>query len=410
MQQARHKIYRVEDLLTLEDDGQRWLVNNMVPRIGRTMVYGHGGTFKTTILFDLAIGVASGGALLRQFPIDQHGPVFIVSTESSKYANRDRLLSHIRARESSSPELLQRQAVGKGAPMPITKEMPIFFCHQAYDFDDVMDQKEFEAAFEAIKEETGQYPRFTLLDPLDSFISGDENSAKETKPFRKFGDHIVEKYETSLCVIHHSTKDKENPSIRGSGAWRGWTDAALFFQKKFVTFNGENLTYVDVTSDKQRDGREGHIFSVIPEFDQVRKMTTFVLMSDGIDPDFLTRSVVQQKVLELVRQLAPITQKEVIDASGFSYKRVKAALDHLAMDGVISQDVYVDRSTSTDGSRTRAVPAWRATAKISQVDAAVVLLRAAQQSDEADERGYQVDVVGPVPMGVSTDGDRPDPN
>lgn len=400
MKPGRHRLYSVEELLTLQDDGQRWLVNNMIPRIGRSIIYGQGGTFKTTVMFDLAIGIASGGALLRQFPIDLHGPVLIVSTESSKYANRDRLLSHIRARESTSPELAAR---GGRAPMPNTKEIPIFFCHQAYDFDDVMDQQEFKVAMEGIKEETGKYPVFILLDPLDSFISGDENSAKETKPFRKFGDQIVEEYETSLCVIHHSTKNTENPSLRGSGAWRGWTDAALLFQKKFVTFNGETLTYVDVLSDKQRDGREGSIFSVIPEFDTTRRMTTFVLMKEGLDPDFLTRSVVQQRVLEIVNTMSPITQKEIIDASGYTYKRVKAALEHLAIDGVLAQDVHVDRATSTDGSRSRTVPAWRATAKISQVDAAAALLRAQQLSDEADERGYQVDIVGPVPIGATDD-------
>jgi hypothetical protein len=400
MKEARHKLYRIEELLTLQDDGNRWLVNNMIPRIGKTIVYGQGGTFKTTILFDLAIGVASGGALLRQFPIDQHGPVMLVSTESSKYANRDRLLSHIRARESLSPEL---QARGGRAPLPNTKEMPIFFCHQAFDFDDMLDRQEFEVALEEIMQVCGCYPAYMLLDPLDSFISGDENSAKETKAFRKFGDHLVEKYETSLCVIHHSTKDKENPSIRGSGAWRGWTDAALFFQKKYVTFGADTLHYVDVVSDKQRDGREGHIFSVIPEFDAVRRMTTFTLMQEGLDPDFLTRSVVNQRVMEIVQQSSPITQKDIIDITGFTYKRVKAALEHLMIDGVIAQDVSVERATSSDGSRSRSVPAWRATSKISYVDQAAALLRAQQLSDEADERGYQVDVVGPVPLGPGHD-------
>jgi hypothetical protein len=402
----RHRLYTVEELLTLEDDGNRWLVDNMIPRIGKTIIYGHGGTFKTTILFDLAVGVASGGALLRQFPIDVHGPVLIVSTESSKYTNRDRLVSHIRARESQSPELVAR---GGKVPMPNTKEMPIFFCHQAFDFDDMADKQEFEEHIEHVKTVTGSYPAFILLDPLDSFIGGDENSAKETKPFRKYGDHITEKYETSLCVIHHSTKDKENPSIRGSGAWRGWIDAGLFFQKKFVTYNGENLTYVDVSSDKQRDGKEGHIFSVIPEFNPVRKMTTFTIMQEGIDPDFLTRSIVQQRVLDVINTYAPILQKEIIELTGFTHKRIKCALDELTEDGIVANDVFVDRPTSNDGTRYRTIPAWRPTAKISQVDAATALLKAQIASEEADELGYQIDIVGPAPIGV-TDGINGDVN
>ena len=392
---TNHKLYRIEDLLSLQDDGRHWLVKNMLPRIGRTIVYGHGGTYKTTILFDLAIGIASGGALLRQFPIEEQGPVLIVSTESSKYANRDRILTHIRARETQSPELLLR---GGRPPMPNTEEMPIYFGHKAFEFDDIREQEAFKEQLEMIKKDTGRYPVFILLDPLDSFIDGDENSAKETKPFRRFCDSVVDDYETSLCVIHHSTKNQENPSIRGSGAWRGWTDTALFFKKQRVIYNMMQLQYVDVDSDKQRDGSEGRIFSVIPEFDAVRKMTTFTCMQEGIDPDVLMQNAIQQQVLQLIRNYAPITQKEIISLTQSTHKRIREALDALNADGVVAQDVSVERSTSADGSRARTVPAWRATTKISQVDAAAALLQAKKRNEEADEEGYNVQVIGPVPL------------
>ena len=391
----RHRRYNVEELLTMEDDGNRWLVRNMIPIVGKTIIYGHGGTFKTSILFDLAIGVASGGALLRQFPIEAFGPVFIVSTESSKYTNKDRLLSYIRARESASPELAMR---GGRAPVPNRKEIKIHFCHQAYDFDDAIDQEEFLAELEDIKAEEGRYPALILLDPLDSFVGGDENSARETKPFRRFTDGIAEEYETSVVVIHHSTKSTENPTIRGSGAWRGWCDAALFFQKKTVTFDTDTLNYVDVSSDKQRDGQEGPIFSAVPEFDAIRKMTTFSLITEGIDPDFLTRSIVQQKVLQVLEQYGSCTQKEIIDASGYTYRRIKMAMDALWEDGIVANDVFVERSTSASSDRTRPVPAWRRTAKTSIVDQAAALLKAQQSAQDEDEAVYQVDVVGPVPL------------
>lgn len=394
------KIMTIEDLLTMEDTKDQWLVQNMLPRIGRAIVYGSGGTYKTTTMFDLAVGIASGGALLRQFPIAIHGPVLIISTESSRYTNRDRILSHIRARESQSPELAMR---GGKMVMPNTDEMPIFFGHQAYDFDDKDDQTEFIWELENVRDKAGRYPVFILLDPLDSFISGDENSARETKPFRRFCDNVVKTYETCLAVIHHSTKNQENPSIRGSGAWRGWADTSLFFKKGVQVYDNQTFSFVDVLADKQRDGEEGRIFSIIPNFDPTRKMTTFTCIQDGIASDAFVSSKVQQAVLTCIRELAPITQNDIMSYTKMNHARVKPAMQHLLEDGYIINDMPVDRSTSKDGNRYRTVKAWRATEKISQLDSAAALLRAQVKDEQFDLEGQyieqeNIELVGPAPI------------
>jgi hypothetical protein len=390
MRPSRHRIYNIEELLSLVDDGNRWLVPNMIPRVGRTIVYGHGGTYKTTILFDICVSIATGGMLLRHWPIATTGerrPVLIISTESSIYNNKDRIAAHIRARETSSAELAMR---GGKAPIPNKEEMPIYYCQNAFDLDDVHEKKAFQDTVEELK------PALILLDPLDSFLTGDENSAKETKNFRRTVDHLIEEHETSVVVIHHSTKDKENPSIRGSGAWRGWTDTALFFQKQSTEIGGETLDYVDVRADKQRDGREGLIFSVIPEIDEVRGMVTFSLINDGIDPDEITHNTVTKKVYEYLAIRGASTQKDICAGTTYSYKRVQAALSSLAADGVAAHDGVVMRSTSEDGSRQRSVPAWRIVPKTSFVDKASALLKAKLASDRRDEETYSVDLVGPV--------------
>ena len=64
-----YRLYTVKDLLELKDDPRRWIVPNMLPRVGRTFAYGRGGHYKSTILFDLAVAVASGSKLCEQFPV-----------------------------------------------------------------------------------------------------------------------------------------------------------------------------------------------------------------------------------------------------------------------------------------------------------------------------------------------------
>lgn len=387
MQQRRHHVYDIEELCALEDEGNRWLVQNMVPRVGRTMVWGEGGSYKTSILFDLCVAVASGGALLRQFPVIEHGPVFVVSAEGSKYTNRDRILDHIRAREAASPELYAR---GGKPPIPSVQECPLYYCQQAYLLDDPQDKKEFLEDVERIR------PVLILLDPLDSFLEGDENSANETKRFRRFVDDIVRDFECAVMIIHHSTKG-ERPSLRGSSAWRGWIDASLWFNRRSVQVGNSEVKYVEVVSHKQRDGEEGHIFSVVPEFNKARRSTTYSIVDMGLDPEVLIRSTVQQRVLETLQQYGPLIQKDLIDKTGYSRARVLAATGALATDGLVAQDAFVSRPTSADGMRTRSIPAWRALVKTSIADAAAALIKARKQAAEEEEARYEVSRFGPPP-------------
>lgn len=402
MQLANHRIYNIEELCTLQDDGNYWLVDNMIPRVGRTMVYGHGATNKSAIIFDLCVAVASGGMLLRQFPVKVHGPVLLVSTESSKYRNRDRILSHIRAREGLSPELIAR---GGKVPIPNVKDMPLYFCQQPFYLDDPMDLQEIRRAIDNIVEETGKKLALLVLDPLDSFLQGDENSAKETKSFRRAGNAIVDDYETAVIVIHHATKG-EQPSLRGNSAWRGWTDAALFFQKRQGVVAGETKDYVDVAADKQRDGPDGHIFTVIPERDAERGWTTFTVVLEGLDEDALIRNSVQSKVYATIKQHGAITQKDLMQETGCAWKRLVDALNALAYEGLVAQDAFVTRPTSPDGARTRKCPAWRAVPKTFMVDAVSALLKSTEEEERKDEETYDVQIIGgaetnPAPSGAS---------
>lgn len=372
----RHKVYDIEELCALQDDGKHWLVRDMVPKIGRTMVWGDGGTFKTSILIDLAVAVASGGALLRQFTVDDHGPVFIVSAEGSIYSNRDRILAHLRARETYSPEFEQRLQKGKTQLLPNKEDLPIYYCQKAYLLDEPEDREEFTDTIEEIK------PKLIIIDPLDSFFEGEENSASETKRFRRYFDEVIEKHQCSVMIIHHSTKDSEKPSIRGSSAWRGWIDASLRFAKREIEVGNQKLQYVEVEAQKQRDGAEGKLFTALPEFDKVRNMTTYTLVDTTVDPDILTKSLVQQQVLTTLQHHGALTQKDISEMLGYTWKRVQLALQSLEKDGYVAQDALIKRPTSSDGSRYRSVPAWRALGKISLIDVSAALLRAKRALEE----------------------------
>ena len=68
-----HKVFSVAELLALQDTPDKWIVPHMIPRSGRTLVFGTGGAYKSTIVFDLCVAIAAQGQLLRQFPVQQYG-------------------------------------------------------------------------------------------------------------------------------------------------------------------------------------------------------------------------------------------------------------------------------------------------------------------------------------------------
>ena len=105
LDKAPHQFFSVADLLTLRDDPERWIVPLMIPKANKTMVFGEGGAYKSTIVFDLCVAVASGGQLLQQFPVKHHGTVLLISTEGSIYDNKERILAHCRVHNVNPGEI-----------------------------------------------------------------------------------------------------------------------------------------------------------------------------------------------------------------------------------------------------------------------------------------------------------------
>jgi len=281
--QNEHKIYDVKSLLALDNKENYWLIDNMLPAVGKAMVYGEPGCFKSTLVFDLAVAVAyPKGLLLREFAILKHGPVLLVSTESSMYGNRDRLYKHMNSRSGYSREKeLTGHGINELAPL---SELPLYFCHKPFFIDQDSDFKEFKEALDMYR------PRLVIYDPLDSFLSADENSARETKAFRRNADRLIEEHEFCLVIIHHATKGMA-PTARGSSAWKGWVDAHIHVTKSTRKI-GDNreVDVITAVAEKQREGQAKQLFQADVIHDEVRHMVTFDLHTTQQD-DLSTRSL-----------------------------------------------------------------------------------------------------------------------
>jgi RecA-family ATPase len=401
MSKRRHQIYSVTDLLSLQDDPNRWIVPRMIQKSNRILVFGEGGNYKSTVVFDLCVAVASQGKLLRQLDVLHHGPVLLNSTEGSVFDNKDRLLSHMRAHGAN--------------PM----DTQLYFCQQPFCLDDAMDVEDLEKEIKRLK------PILVVLDPLDSFFSGDENSAKETKALRRQIDRLIDEYKCTFIVIHHQTKGGQGgkekgggkPTPRGSSAWYGWADAVLHFSvaKKKLGL-AEPTEILTIESLKQRNGKKGRIFSAVPQVDEVLQQTTFVYY-DGKDSAGIVLEYYKHQIYKTLRSSPePMTNVMIADALGVRQEKIVEALNSLEAERLIKKDAGVERAFGVGGSRTRVVAAWRALIPLMMVDAAAIMVKdeeselqqgdpealaaAAELVDAADDSGVREDGA-PAGPGVS---------
>jgi len=359
-----YKLYTVQDLLELKDNPDRWIVEQMVPWPGRTLVHGKGGDYKSTVFFDLAIAVASDGQLLQEFPVKVHGPVLLISTEGNIYANKDRLFDHMRPRnlEPSTVKLHYGQES--------------LFVDEPAEFQVLVNM------IEAIK------PVMVLLDPFVSFFAGDENSVTDVKKFLRRMDPLINDYELAVVVIHHSRKDGE---IRGSTALQGWTDSALKFEvAREVTLPTvpEPVSILTVECEKQRNGKTGKLFTAVPFVNNATGQVNF-----GIYKEVQAKDVgavyLRQAMYGLLREaIEPMTKGQLRDHFNVGPVRIKTAVDHLVALDLVE---LTRTNRSTGASRSRSVDAYGARAKNSRVDAVREIIARAAAKRPDGSAAYAVD-------------------
>jgi hypothetical protein len=73
--------------------------------------------------------------------------------------------------------------------------------------------------------DTGVKPKLIVIDTLNRFMSGDENSAKETRAFLDACSKLMQKFDCTVLIVHHTGLNQEAQGrARGSSAWKGAMD------------------------------------------------------------------------------------------------------------------------------------------------------------------------------------------
>lgn len=190
-------------------DGVSWLVQDWLPDKSITFLISPPESYKTWILLDLAVSVATGTPFLGSFNVNQTGPTMIIQQEDSHSGLTDRLALIVEQKLGMTADLEQDEW-----QVPSMPDIPIYVHpSRMLRFDNKKVIEELEKQIEVLK------PKVIMIDPLysttastDNYMSDLANQMMVLKTWR-------DKYGCSFVIAHHSKKNLDPDSTAREDSW-----------------------------------------------------------------------------------------------------------------------------------------------------------------------------------------------
>lgn len=202
-----------------------WQVPGFWMRNSHGIVAGEPKSFKSTLVMDMALSIASGKPFLNKYPVDETGPVLYIQNENAHWIMKDRF----------EKMLANKGLVGKinrskdKLSVEFPPEVPFYMINQqSFMLSDADHQEYLEDLIKEMK------PELVVLDPLYLMFQGDVSSAQDLFPILQWLLYLKNTYNVGICVIHHYNKSGESKRggqrMLGSTTLHGWIESAWYLQ------------------------------------------------------------------------------------------------------------------------------------------------------------------------------------
>lgn len=314
-----------------------WLVKGFWGRRSHGIVAGMPKCFKSTLVHDLVISVASGTSFLGKFPVLEPGPVIVVQNENADYIMKDR----------TEKIILDRGLVGETERITRSKlrvefppELPITFINQqGFNLSNEDHRKQMERLVEKIR------PVLVVFDPLYLMFEGDLNSSKDLNPVLNWLLSLKTEYKTSVMVIHHYNKGSNQQTLKGGARMAGsvmlygWVESAWYLTK---TDDEEELPpnqNIDFTESSGTSTitltREFRMAGNLPEVDlhfemgEIGNPNYRVTMGAAGAPHVTIRTLEDEIVSLLSNSNAPVSKRAIQENLGIDKEATRKAIANL---------------------------------------------------------------------------------
>ena len=202
-----------------------WIIKGWLPAYSTAMVFGESGIGKTFFALDMACSIASG--IPWQGLRTDEGAVVYLAGEGN-FGMRQRVASWCMANN-------------------VDKLDNLLISNKPIDLDSASAASE---VLSAVYEMTKDPVKLVVIDTLNNHMSGDENSARDTRTMLNSCNVISSALGASTMLLHHMAHSADAKfRARGSSAWRGALDSSIM-----LSYEADQVIKVSCT--KMKDAPE----------------------------------------------------------------------------------------------------------------------------------------------------------
>lgn len=332
------KVVEYDDVMGNSSGFEGWLVKGFWGRRSHGIVAGMPKCFKSTMVHDLAISVASGEPFLGRFPVIEPGPVIVVQNENADYIMKDR----------TEKVIMDRGLVGEVKKLSkstlnieFPPSLPITFINQQ---GFTLTNREHQLQLENLIKEKN--PVLVILDPLYLMFDGDLNSSKELNPVLNWLLYLKNEYKTSVMLIHHYNKGSQQGSAKGGARMAGsimlygWVESAWYLSKNGDEEETTNLDdSMELSQSKGSSSvtmtREFRMSGNYPEIDihfnlgEIGNPLYSVDVTAAGSPHITVKTIEDEVIQLLSTNNSSMTKRAICDQLGVKLETLRKVLDEL---------------------------------------------------------------------------------
>lgn len=300
----------------------RWIVKDWLPEDTMLLTVAPPGTYKTWLLFDIAISIATGTPFLGVFPVEKQGPVIIVQQEDPHGDIATRLSEIFWHRMGLDPG--EQDGEEFTLKMPPTIPLHIHEDRQLH-FEDQNSMQSLYAMVETVR------PVLVIIDPLYSAASTDDFMAKATSSMLMLKT-MRDKFRSSFAIAHHTKKRTDGKSVDREDAWGSqFLNAFLETGWQVRRVEGKSNTVTVQPHFKVK----GEVPPVVLRFD-VATEEEHRYKVDILDEEEQKQTGGPSRILQLIEE-SPHSTQDLVAKTGMSLADVRETLNRLKLDGVAVQ-------------------------------------------------------------------------
>lgn len=304
----KFRIWEIDDIMALPP--VEWRIEKLIPRQGLAQIFGEPGSYKSFIVLDMALHIATGRNYLG-IETKQCNVLYVLG--EGKHGIKSRIQAWKLENGVDDAEL-------RGKFRAVLEPVLLDQMFTKPDGSQGGEGVDFVNKIAKLKP-----TKFIIFDTLNRHMTGDENSTQEMGRFIQVCDKIKDEFEACVMIAHHSGTQEKGRG-RGASALPGALDTSIHAEKTKNKF-------VKMVVRKQKDGPEGD------EWDFERHDVM-------IDPDDIkqTAPVLRIRIKEEKTEAVQIEEQILQDIAAWDLKRpptgAQLAKNREGSDGFARASVY----------------------------------------------------------------------